>query len=540
MNKKILPIIISSFLLGCASNHEIEKQEEDSVKNETQELFYNAFVGNIMEQSGQNNNAIKYYENILSKQYEESYFNKLFSLYSYKNDTISLINLIKNTDYEKIKENHSNLLIIHQIENDNYENAVTEMNYLLSTKQNETENKTKIEIETIKEQLQYLSVFYGINSKEVDSFFIEMKKNDLSLFNLSYVFLGKEEELEKENNMLFLSDYELSIYIIKKYYENDNFENLNKILNDKLISINEKNTISNSYFSKLFEEKEYSKIKKEIDLLKNKNKYETKNQKIIEFLSYYDTFDNSNALYLLDKNRDSFEDDFYFLHKGKLNYRLGYKNAAYRYFNNINDEDIKKSDIYLYIDLYGVEVIDKFENLNDIQKETLKFGYYIKKRNQNKSKDILSNIEEVINETGNQLEDSEVLNDISYLYNKIYDKNLMVIKAKQNYEDNKDIMSANTYLYSLIITDSDLDIMTSIYEEYKDSFEENNAYVDTKAMYLFKKGKPNEALGLYKKYKMLYSNDLEIQQNISTIYKDLGKIKDSKKHKEYIKSIKLK
>lgn len=540
MNKKILPIIISSFLLGCASNHEIEKQENDTVKNETQELFYNAFVGNIMEQSGQNNNAIKYYENILSKQYEESYFNKLFSLYSYKNDTISLINLIKNTDYKNIKENHRNLLIVHQIENDNYENAVTEMNSLLSTEQGKTENKTKVEIDIIKEQLQYLSVFYGINSKEVDSFFLEMKKNDLSLFNLSHVFLGKEDELEKENDELFLSDYELSIYTIKKYYENENFNNLNKILNNELISINEKNIISNSYFSKLFKEKEYFKIKKEIDILKNKRKYETKNQKIIEFISYYDTFDNSNALYLLDKNRDSFDSDFYFLHKGKLNYRLGYKKAAYRYFNNIKDEDIKKSDIYLYIDLYGVKKIDEFEKLNDIQKETLKFGYYIKKRDQNKSKDILSNIEEVINETGNQIEDSDVLSDISYLYNKIYDKKLMVLKAKQNYEENKDIMSANTYLYALIITDSDLETMTSIYEEHKDSFEDNEAYIDTKAMYLFKNGEPNEALKLYKKYKMLYNNDLEIQKNISTIYKKLGNFKESKKHKEYIESIKLK
>ena len=91
---------------------------------------------------------------------------------------------------------------------------------------------------------------------------------------------------------------------------------------------------------------------------------------------------------------------FYFYKKCVLNYRLGYKQAAKRYFKNIKDDKILKSEIYLYLDIFGEGKINTLDNLDDIQKETLRFGFFIQKNNRLKSKEILYNLKEMIDETG--------------------------------------------------------------------------------------------------------------------------------------------
>lgn len=545
MKKTLLSIALTLIISGCASTerNDITKDIESNKKEtETQELFYNAFVGNIMEKSGQNNNAITHYEDILSKQYDQAYFNKLFSLYLYKNDHISILNLVKNTDSKYIYENHSSLSVIYEIENNNYDQAIKNYKKLITDKQALTENKTFTQINVMNDQIELLSVFYGQNDNVSNSFFEELKSEDESLYFLTYNLFEtrnqKEISIEIKSDMLV--KYEKVIFNIHNYYFTESEKDFISLIENSLLSIPEKNELINHHYSLLAKNEDYDSIQSLSKKLDNKGISLTPKANLANFLSYYGRFENTDALYLLDKYRDSFNEDFYFYKKGVLNYRLGYKQAAKRYFKNIEDDKILKSEIYLYLDVFGEEKINTLDNLDDIQKETLRFGFFIQKNNKLKSKEILDNLKEMIDETGTNDTYNQILKDLNYLYNQNYNPKLMVEDSKKDYEENNTLNTANSYLYALILTNADTKVMDAVYADYSENFEDNKAYVDTKAMYLLAKGEANKALELYEKYKMLYSNDLDIQQNILKVYETKKDSRNIEKHKEIIKSLKLK
>ena len=545
MKKTLLSIALTLIISGCAStesNNATKDIELNKKESETQEIFYNAFVGNIMEKSGQNNNAITHYEDILSKQYDQAYFNKLFSLYLYKNDYISILNLIKNTDSKYIYENHFSLSVIYEIENNNYDQAIKNYKKLIIDKQALNENKTFTQINVMNNQIELFSVFYGQNNNVSDSFFKELKSKDKSLYFLTYNLFEtrnqKEISIEIKSDMLV--KYEKAIFNIHNYYITESDKNLISLMENPLLSVPEKNELIDHHYSLLAKNEDYDSIQSLSKKLESKDISLTPKANLANFLSYYERFENTDALYLLDKYRDSFNEDFYFYKKGVLNYRLGYKQAAKRYFKNIKDDKILKSEIYLYLDIFGEGKINTLDNLDDIQKETLRFGFFIQKNNRLKSKEILYNLKEMIDETGTNDIYNQILKDLNYLYNQNYNPKLMVETSKKDYENKNTLHTANSYLYALILTNADTKIMDAVYNDYSENFEDNNAYVDTKAMYFLAKGEIDKALNLYKKYKMLYSNDLDIQQNILKVYQAKKDSKNITKHKKIIKSLKLK
>tara|TARA_Y100001960_G_C14783753_1_gene889099 strand:- start:12113 stop:13750 length:1638 start_codon:yes stop_codon:yes gene_type:complete len=545
MKKTLLSIALALIISGCAStesNNTTKDIELNKKETETQELFYNAFVGNIMEKSGQNNNAITHYEDILSKQYDQTYFNKLFGLYLYKNDHISILNLVKNTDSKYIYKNHFSLSVIYEIENNNYDQAIKNYKKLIADKQALTANKTFTQINVMNNQIELFSVFYGQNEDASELFFKELKSEDKSLYFLTYnlfeVRNQKEISIEIKSDMLV--KYEKAIFNIHNYYFTESEKDLISLLENPLLSVPEKNELIDHHYSLLSKNEDYDSVQSLSKKLDNKNISLTPKANLANFLSYYERFENTDALYLLDKYRDSFNEDFYFYKKGVLNYRLGYKKAAKRYFKNIENNKILQSEIYLYLDVFGEEKINTLDNLDDIQKETLRFGFFIQKNNKLKSKEILDNLKEMIDETGTNDIYEQILKDLNYLYNQNYNPKLMVEDSKKDYEDNGTLNTANSYLYALILTNADTQIMDDVYSYYSENFEDNRAYVDTKAMYLLAKGEINKALELYKEHKMLYTNDLDIQQNILKVYQAKKDLKNIEKHKKIIKSLKLK
>ena len=453
MKKTLLSIALTLIISGCAStesNNATKDIELNKKESETQEIFYNAFVGNIMEKSGQNNNAITHYEDILSKQYDQAYFNKLFSLYLYKNDYISILNLIKNTDSKYIYENHFSLSVIYEIENNNYDQAIKNYKKLIIDKQALNENKTFTQINVMNNQIELFSVFYGQNNNVSDSFFKELKSKDKSLYFLTYNLFEtrnqKEISIEIKSDMLV--KYEKAIFNIHNYYFTESEKNLISLMENPLLSVPEKNELIDHHYSLLAKNEDYDSIQSLSKKLESKDISLTPKANLANFLSYYERFENTDALYLLDKYRDSFNEDFYFYKKGVLNYRLGYKQAAKRYFKNIKDDKILKSEIYLYLDIFGEGKINTLDNLDDIQKETLRFGFFIQKNNRLKSKEILYNLKEMIDETGTNDIYNQILKDLYYLYNQNYNPKLMVETSKIDYENKNTLHTANSYLYA--------------------------------------------------------------------------------------------
>lgn len=540
MKKKLLTIAICGLLSACASVEKPDFIEENEVVQTDQEkdLFYNAFVGNIMEKEGKNNNAITYYENILKVQYDKVYFNKLIDLYLYKNDFISARSLVKNTKIEYLEQNDSRLAIIHSLANDN----------------NDTFELFENEINAIKDKSDYplfdVSGYY-VTMTQLNNFFFQddnvenkfldfVKTNNLSQYNL----LKNYDKEEKEKIVLTynLEDFkgeEITIANVKNFINNKSNGDINNILKDKNLNNREKNELLKLEYKKLNESNNHNQV---INLINQaENQGIEKDQATIhsQFFAYFSMFENNDALYSLDLIKDEMNKDFYFYYKSISNYRLGYKNAAKKYMVHVKDKTLISQDLSGYIDIMGVKHYLLSDLYNDeFEKNFYLFRYYMEKENQNQASYYLSVLSEVVNETGANDDYEFLMNDSNTLFNSVFHIDEYVQYSKNEYKKDSSMQNANSYLYSLLISNKfDETIASEVYESHKDDFKTNPSYLDTEAMYFLKIGNAKKALSIYKENNLIFIQSSDIQYNISLVYKALGDSLNEKKHMKYSRSI---
>lgn len=539
MKQTILSILICANIFGCSSveNTEIEEKNNVVEKNQNKDLFYNAFVGNVMEKEGKNNNAITYYENILEVQYDENYFNKLIELYLYKNDFISARNLIKNTDLENIQKNHPMFEMTFYLSKNENQKAMTLLNnQILKIKSN---NKTPIfTLSQYYNEFAKAQLFFFQDDESESDFLTALKNENSSQYNLinNYLIESKNKVLTEYDFNDFKND-ELTIAKTKIFIQNKDKSLFMDIIKDKNLNKIEKNEIVNLFYTHLNTSSEYLETLKYIKQADKEGLEKSQKTTYNQFFSYFATFDNNNALYTLDLIKDDVNKDFYFYYKAISNYRLGYKRAAKKYMVHVIDKKMILQSPLVYVDIMGTDDVftnHAFSEQSDIHKNFLLFRYYAKKENKKEALFYLESMKEVINETGSAEDHELLIKEADYIFTAFTNIDESLKAARLQYEIEPSINSANSYLYALIISDSyNYKEANAIYNSFENEFDTNPSYLDTKAMFLLKKGSVYEALNVYKDNKLMFFGDVEVQKNISNVYKEIGNKKESLKHLKY-------
>lgn len=544
MKKALISMLVLAGLAGCASVEEENNNIQEDVieENQTKDLFYNAFVGNIMEKEGKNNNAITYYENILQAQYDQNYFNKLIELYLYKNDFISARNLIKNANVEKIKSNHPNLEMIYYLSNEQGEEAIKLFD--ANIKNILDNNPTPIfTISQYYNDLIKLNIFFfQDNEKEEDLFLSKLKEHNISQYNLLKNY--QNEMKTKEYVHYAFEDFkglELTIAKVKTFVVSKDIAFFEDIIRDENLNEFEINELVNLLYTDLNSHGDYETALELINKAERFGIVKSSQTTFNQFVSYFGTFENNDALYTLDLVKEDINKDYYFYYKAISNYRLGYKKAAKKYMIHVESEKLIKQDVFVYIDIMGAKEIffnDNFNNLTDMNKNLLMLQYYIKKDNKKEASFYLGAMEEVANETGENEDYAILLKEAQYSFSGKFDLEKAVSLTREQYEEDPTVNSANSYLYALISSNFyNEEIANKIFDIFSEDLVDNPAYLDTKAMFLLKQNKAKEALNIYKDNKLMYLVDVEVQENISKVYKALNNKKEADKHANFAESI---
>ena len=526
-----IPLIFMSFiLLGCSSQNQPIETKQTDIK--TEDAFYHALIGNLMEETGQNNNAIAHYEELINDSYDNNVAIKLIPLYLEKNDFVGIKKLLTKINKDNISTSFKDYIIayellhnkqkeaIHIIKDDLnnlnlskkesfldfynkrisfYKSINTQLN--IAFQKNEINKKTEFLNELKKLEPKYYNMFNYINNKTLNN-------NKLDLFHNDNIIL-KYDDFIKEKNIEDLS------YLIKN---NVDFESLQYPTQE--------------LFTFYLESNNYEGIEK-IHSLFNNNSVFNQTINYYNFIAKFSLFKNNDALVILQKIKNDLDANLFNYYSGLLNYRFGYKSATKRYFEKIDDLTLIKSISSLYINVMSPNNIDYLEsNVSDAEYYAMLLQYYIDIKDLTNSKLILD-----------KLNSLDITNsNIAYL-NLIYDylnnSSDFIEKLNLYYKHNlNDPVILNFYAYILADQNKDLPRAYALINKIKN--DNSEAYLDTKAFVLFKMGKTKKALDVYIDNNMLNSNQSEVQHRLYKIYKSLKNKKASNNHLKLYNQIKLK
>lgn len=536
MKKLLISALIAASLIGCASTNDSEIKKKEAITNETEQIFYNAFVGEIMEAEGQNNNAIKYYERILSSQYEPDYFNKLMLLYYYKNDFIGARNLISNTDFKNIKENHSDYLFVYYIEKEQLNNAVNVFKAGLNFNDSKKSNLIHAYSDYYRKHADYLTFFFQDEDKK-NAFLDQLKEKDLKKYN----FLKFNIDYF-DNNIIpnvELSNYDIveqEIIKIRQLIGSPNLDILYSVLDSQYVSDNVKAELIDKFSLFFISNKKVDEAKELYDFVeKNKNVKMTNSLRNAESLYYFFTFKHNDALYKLEKIKDFISEDEYMARKAISNYMLGYKSAAKKYFKKVNNYAEINGYSTQYINLFGEEGLKKF-NPKEYGVKLLMGDYYHSKNEKTKAIENYEAVLEILNETGesetNYGKELIQVVDLFLLLNQDTVKYLESLENLIETDDNP-LIFVNDYIYISTKSGLNKEKVDQLILDYQDDLLLDFNFIDTLAYYHTKNGNPEKAIELYKDYYLIYSHDHEIQVNIAEAYRLIGMKKEYLKHKKY-------
>ena len=532
MNKNILAIICGLTLTACVTN-DYENAEKPNMNelNNTQSLFYHAMVGSLMEQNSQYNNAINHYESLLKGGYNKEVVSKLLNLYKDKEDHLSYLNLIKNTNEEKIKENHQDVLFVYYIINDKLKKA-----YDLSIKELNKKNSDNYEEYIEKRTFRYLKIIQEIKLIDISyenksHNFIEYFKNKNN--SVYYTLKSNYNEIinfdEYKNEKLNDDDYVL--FLLFEYNYSPSFE-IVKELHHAGINVFSFNNLLLNHYSEALVNRDYEEIKKTSVFLRNNVSNDNKINNLFEFLAYYYLFENDNALFKLEQNKENISKNFYYYSKSVLNYRMGYNKAAAKYLEKVDDLKLIADNLNFYFDVDKNRTLlkSKTSDLEYMNHELL----FLMNQNDLKNANILS--VKVLNYMKENNVTSKVLElNLNYL-EFLNDEDRGLEEARKKYEENKNIDTANFYAYLIALSNKNIDEGLRILSEFEND-EKYKGFIDTHAWLLYKNGKFQDAINLYEEENLSNSQSYVEQEHMSKIYLKLGNMKKYKEHKDKSKQL---
>ncbi len=534
IKKTLTATLCISILSGCVSapeslnnNNKIETPITEQEMKNSQYVMYNAIVGKIMEGDNKTNNAINNYENILSRGYNKETIDKIIPLYLNKSDYVALNDLISGLDIKRITENHKEYEFIYYINNKDYLSAANKIeNDLSSINANDTLKDT-----IIKRNYVYQNVIKKINTfyseKDGNNYFDEIiyELSNINKSASSTLTIFKNNNTEDEIDSLLNKNDEILTTLLR-YHAKQKNEDLVRLYNSGWIFDSDMNSSVEKHFSRLYSEGQIEELR-ELSIMLNKYK-DTVNSEVYETMAYITMFENNNALYKLEKIKDRLNADYYNYFKAITNYRLGYKTSANRYLEKIDNFDVISTDLILYYDV-NKDLTYLQKNMSEPEILSLRFEYYLKKKNIKKAESILKEIKEKEYDV-NFENDLMTYNEFYYQFLKDEKNGLALVK--KHYEKDKSLVNGNFYAYLLALANVNinegLDIINSFNEKEFDS-----SVLDTKAWLLYKNKDYQAALNIFKENNLMYSESSETQSHIAKIYYKLGYHKKFDEHMSY-------
>lgn len=534
MKKTIIAAMLATSLIGCANTKNPAPAETQENVSTSEELFYNAFLGEIMETEGQTNNAIKHYETILSSQYETEYFNKLLQLYQYKNDFVSARNLIENTNVQDLLEHHPENVFVLYLTQEDYDSALDFF-----------ENSFDIENIESNDIIPYYNSTYSLFSSQLSFYFQDseiktdflnlLKEKDKNKYDFLTLTLSRPNISEFKNyDHNDFSDIESEIVKIRKTISGDYPELLKESLKSKYLSDSAKQELLNKYAVYYIQSRNFVKAK---DLYEHtaKNKIEAPDSLVVaDSLYYFYNFKHNDSLYKLETIKDIIDPDSYYLQKGMTNYMLGYKSAARKYFREIKNVNYAIKYIHPFIDVMGEKYLYKFVD-NENQADFFLAEYYIQKGNQDKAIEYIENSIEKLSETG---DNDEFIKVVEMQKLRIQDPIKALESLKLEIENSDDILFVNDYIYLSLQKNINNVYVDELFKKHSKELIGNESFIDTVAYYYLKRNRPYQAIKTYEDNNLLNIHNSEVQGNISEAFKAIGNRSLEKKHKEYSNMLK--
>jgi hypothetical protein len=337
---------------------------------------------------------LKYYENILNKEYENEYY-KILELVVFKNmNSIDneylnyhafykkkILNNKINTNFNKFikilpkKTNIFNFTINNENKNYNYNfNLQNILIYVTKYFYPNLTNENKIK----KTKNKYTLI---IDDNTIDIIINENRNHSVSL--LKYNLKNLYENIHLTNE--FLKETKNHIII---YFNTENINNFNlllnfihlivtsfKILNNKILNIvdlNNRTSLTNYYYNSFFIFINYLKLK-----IKKKNIYENyllelaKYYYIYSIYDYYFYYDNTLINELMHNKKNELNIFLDYCNKIKLNNQINI-NTYYNYppFHDNSTDDIDQPLYYSYQQPNYFKLFDFINSINDVYKNT--------------------------------------------------------------------------------------------------------------------------------------------------------------------------
>ena len=530
MNRILLYAACVFSLGGCAMNsNEIEKNVSiEKEVNNTEDMFYHAMIGSLMEYNSQNNNAINHYESILINGYNKDVVDKLLPLYEYKKDYVGLFKLLDELNEEQILKNHKKYAFSYYVLKEKHKDAVDlALDKLNITNNNNYNIIIEKRISNYYSFVTDLKIIDVISDNHSSDFFSELKKNDESAYltlYTNYLNGGELSDFDHKNKNLNKKDE--AIFLILNYYKLPTLEIL-KDMDENGFQIKLLEDMILRHYKQLLKEKDYKEMKELSEYLIKDKKIESSDYEVFEYLAYLFLFENKNALFKLEKIKDEISSDFYLYGKSILNYRLGYKRAAKKYMRDVKDLELIAGSLSLYLDIMDdYTLLEK--NLTEAELMNFKLSYLMNKKD-------IKNANILKDEIVLYIKDNNVDNiyiDMNLLFLEfLNDEKSGIEKARMIFEENDDESSTNFYAYLLALSNTNIEHGLNILEIYMNE-NTDPSVVDTYGWLLYKNGNLEEALNLYKMYKMIYSQDTIVQHHLYKINLKLGNNKDAEFHKK--------